>query len=274
MIVFPNCKINLGLHIVGKRADGFHNLETIFYPLPLKDVVEILPHPQGAESIEFSCSGLVVDGSTNDNICVKAYLLLKQNFPHLPQVKMHLLKNIPTGAGLGGGSADGAFVLSTLNKMFHLQLSQTQLIEYGLQLGSDCPFFIYNQPCFATSRGEVLEPLSLDLSPYKVVILNTGIHINTGWAFSQIRPKASTLQLKEAATLPIQEWNKVMMNDFETPVFEAYPQLLSLKESMYQKGALYASMSGSGSTIFGLFSKNQVIDWQWNKDWLQKEINL
>ncbi len=185
MIVFPNCKLNLGLHILGKRPDGFHNLETVFYPLPIQDALEIIQHPSSNTDIEFSASGLPVDGNTTDNICVKAYHLLRQAFPDLPAVKMHLHKTIPMGAGLGGGSADGAFALTLLNKKFNLGLDEQALIGYALALGSDCPFFIKNTACYATGRGEVLEELQLDLSAYTFAIVNPGIHINTGWAFAQ-----------------------------------------------------------------------------------------
>lgn len=274
MIVFPNCKINLGLHIIGKRTDGFHNLETIFYPLLLRDAIEILPNPSSPEDVVFSCSGIEVQGLASDNICIKAFRLLKEHFTQLPNIKIHLLKNIPTGAGLGGGSADGAFVLSTLNEMFKLQLNEQQLIDFSLQLGSDCPFFIVNKPCYAASRGEVIETIPLDLSAYKIVIINTGIHVNTGWAFSQITPKANAVNLKEAIAKPIKEWSSLIINDFEEPVFKAHPLLQDIKNELYKKGSVYASMSGSGSTIFGVFPKEQIIDWQLNASWLQKEIAM
>ena len=186
MIVFPNCKINLGLKILGKRDDGFHNLETVFYPIPFKDALEIIANTQNKNGVEFTGTGLAVDGEAIDNLCVKAYQLLKNDFPQLPAVKIHLHKAIPMGAGLGGGSADAAFMLRLLNEKFNLNLSTPQLLNYALQLGSDCPFFISNKPCMATGRGEVLEEVAVDLSAYKIVLINPGIHINTGWAFSQL----------------------------------------------------------------------------------------
>ncbi|HEX2683264.1 MAG TPA: 4-(cytidine 5'-diphospho)-2-C-methyl-D-erythritol kinase, partial [Ferruginibacter sp.] len=180
MIVFPNCKINLGLHILDKRHDGFHNLETGFYPIPFNDALEIIP----GTALEINTSGFVVDGKAEDNLCMRAYQLLKNEFPELSPVRIHLHKAIPMGAGLGGGSADAAYMLKLLNERFQLGLSTEQLINYSLQLGSDAPFFIINKPCFATGRGEILEEIAVDLSKYRIIIINPGIHINTGWAFA------------------------------------------------------------------------------------------
>ncbi|MGN6402335.1 MAG: 4-(cytidine 5'-diphospho)-2-C-methyl-D-erythritol kinase, partial [Flavisolibacter sp.] len=208
MISFPNCKINLGLHILQKRADGFHDLETVFYPVPLRDGLEIIQNASSQDEIIFTNSGLTIDVQPEDNICVKAYLLLKKDFPQLPAVIMHLHKTIPSGAGLGGGSADGAFTLLLLNKKFNLGLHENQLIEYALQLGSDCPFFIINKPSYATGRGENLQETELDLSPYQIVLVNPEIHINTGWAFSQIVPNNERKPLKEVIALPVSEWRK------------------------------------------------------------------
>jgi 4-diphosphocytidyl-2-C-methyl-D-erythritol kinase len=257
MIVFPNCKINLGLHILSKREDGFHNLETAFYPILLKDALEIIPAPHSNTGIEFRCSGLAVDGNTGDNICVKAYHLLKNDFPELPSIKMHLHKAIPMGAGLGGGSADGAFVLQLLNKRFQLNLSATQLLNYAVQLGSDCPFFIINKPCYATGRGEILDEINIDLSKYKIVLINPGIHVNTGWAFSQLTPALPEKSIKEIIAQPINTWQQSLQNDFEKPVFEKYPVIKNIKESLYAQGAVYAAMSGSGSTVYGIF-ENEI----------------
>ena len=184
MVSFPNCKINLGLNIVNKRNDGYHDFETVFFPIHLKDALEIIEK----EKFEFSTSGLPIEGEPEKNLCIKAYQLLKKDFPQLPAVQMHLHKAIPMGAGLGGGSADGAFTLKLLNKKFDLSLSEKQLINYSLQLGSDCPFFILNKPCFATGRGEILEQIDLDLSEYKILIVHPAIHISTAWAFSTIKP--------------------------------------------------------------------------------------
>ena len=251
MIVFPNCKINLGLQILDKREDGFHNLETVFYPVPFRDALEIIPN-NNAET-EFTGTGLTVDGKAADNLCIKAYHLLKKDFPQLPAVKIHLHKTIPMGAGLGGGSADAAFMLNLLNSKFKLNLSTLQLLNYALQLGSDCPFFIINKPCYATGRGEILEEIPVDLSAYKVVLINPGIHINTGWAFSNIIPAPSKKSIKEIIQQPIKSWKDELINDFEKPVFTAHPQIKEVKETLYNQGAIYAAMSGSGSTVFGIF---------------------
>ena len=255
MLFFPNCKINLGLHILNKREDGFHNLETVFYPVGLKDALEIIPSHNANTAIEFISSGLVVDGNSDDNICIKAYHLLKKDFPELPAVKMHLHKTIPMGAGLGGGSADGAFTLQLLNKKCDLNLSTPALLNYALQLGSDCPFFIINKPCYATGRGEILEEISIDLSKYKIVLVNPGIHVNTGWAFSQLTPALPKKSIKEIIMQPITSWQQALQNDFEISVFEKYPAIKKIKETLYQHGAIYAAMSGSGSSVYGLFEK-------------------
>jgi 4-diphosphocytidyl-2-C-methyl-D-erythritol kinase len=256
VVSFPNCKINLGLHILGKREDGFHNLETVFYPIAFKDALELIPSPNSTTDIEFTGTGLAVDGNTIDNLCVKAYHLLKKDFPQLPAVKIHLHKAIPMGAGLGGGSADASFMLNMLNEKFHLKLSTPKLLNYALQLGSDCPFFIINKPCFATGRGEMLEEIKIDLSAYKIVLINPGIHVNTGWAFSHITPALSKKSIKEIVQQPIETWKAELKNDFETAVFTVHPQVKEIKESLYLQGAIYAAMSGSGSTVFGIFDKS------------------
>jgi len=278
LLVFPICKINLGLKIISKREDGYHNLETIFYPVPIHDAVEVITNngsgyqqtvtenitAEAAHKVSLSTSGLVVAGETQNNLCVKAYELLKKDFPSLPPIEMHLHKAIPMGAGLGGGSADGAFTLTLLNKKYQLRLTIPQLQTYALQLGSDCPFFISNQPCIAYGRGEILHPLPVDLSEYQLAIINPGIHINTGWAFSQLslataykENELTTSILVEILQQPIGEWKHKLVNDFEVPVFKQHPILKEIKEKLYHLGALYASMTGSGSTLFGLFKKGE-----------------
>ena len=259
MLVFPNCKINLGLRILNKREDGYHNLETIFYPVPLNDALEIIPS-NNVDPVQFSSSGLVVSGDITDNLCVKAYLLLKKDFPKLPSVKIHLHKAIPMGAGLGGGSADAAFTLQLLNNQFELNLSTDQLISYALQLGSDCPFFIINQPCIGTGRGEILEKISLDLSEYQLLLVNPGIHVNTSQAFLSLQLPAVNAHpnpdlLAKIIKQPIDSWRYSLSNDFEKPVFENYAAIKEIKELIYKAGASYAAMSGSGSTVYGLFRK-------------------
>lgn len=259
MILFPNCKINIGLHVVAKRSDGYHNLETVFFPVLLQDALEIVQSDTHEEAnVSFTTSGLTLGIKEDDNICVKAYQLLKKDFPRLPVVKIHLHKVIPPGAGLGGGSADGAFMLLGLAKKFSLALSQNQLIEYALQLGSDCPFFIINKPLFAQSRGEVLSEIELKLKGYKIIIVNPKIHIDTAWAFSQIKPQVGKVSLQEAVQKNIEDWNESIVNDFEEPVFKVYPSIGTIKKILYQSGAVYASMSGSGSTVYGIFKKDDM----------------
>ncbi|HVM88524.1 MAG TPA: 4-(cytidine 5'-diphospho)-2-C-methyl-D-erythritol kinase [Puia sp.] len=254
MVSFPNCKINLGLHITGKRADGYHNLETIFYPINLKDIIEIIP----SEKFQFNSSGSRVNGSPDDNLCARAYQLLQKDFPSTTQINMWLHKHIPMGAGLGGGSADGAFTLKLLNEKFQLNLSTRQLIGYASQLGSDCPFFILNKPCFATGRGEMLEPIDLDLSHYSFVLVCPHLHISTAWAFSQIKPKPAKINLKEIIKQPVGTWKDELKNDFERPVIEHYPELKEIPRKLYDAGALYTSMTGSGSAFYGIFKKNNI----------------
>jgi 4-diphosphocytidyl-2-C-methyl-D-erythritol kinase len=255
LIAFPNCKINLGLQVLQKRGDGFHDIETIFYPVPVKDVLEIIPLPD-ADLPLVQVHGLLVSGEPADNLCVKAWQLLKKDFPGMRPVQIQLLKNIPMGAGLGGGSADAASMLQLLNNKFQLDLSPKQLIGYAAQLGSDCPFFVINQPCLATGRGEILKPIELDLSGYQLVLVHPDIHINTRWAFSQLNINSGLKKrdnIEAIAHLPLHTWKECLANDFEIPVFNKYPEIQSIKTGLYQMGALYTSLSGSGSTVFGIF---------------------
>jgi 4-diphosphocytidyl-2-C-methyl-D-erythritol kinase len=271
MIVFPNCKINLGLNILRKRQDGFHDLETVFYPIGLQDALEVVQNTKN-ESINLQISGTLIDGKIEDNICLKAYNLLKSDFPNLPPVNFHLHKVIPTGAGLGGGSSDGAFTLILLNKKFNLGLSEEQLINYALSLGSDCPFFIKNAPCFATSRGEIMEEVPLDLSSYQIILINPKIHVNTGWAFSRIVPGRQSYALRDVINDPVVEWRDKICNEFEPPVFQAFPEIKEIKEQLYNKGAVYASMTGSGSTVFGIFEKNATPALSFPHHYFQKTV--
>jgi 4-diphosphocytidyl-2-C-methyl-D-erythritol kinase len=259
MIVFPNCKINLGLNILRKRSDGYHDLETIFYPLPLTDSLEIIENKyHGKNPVPpFNSSGLPIEGNPASNLCVKAYRLLKKDFPTLPALLIHLHKVIPSGAGLGGGSADAAFALQLINKIGRLGLSDEILMGYAAELGSDCPFFIINKPCFAQGRGEKLEPIQLDLSGYRMVIVNPGIHVDTGRAFLDIRPAVPETSLKEIITRPVERWKDELCNDFEKIIFSKHREIVEVKDQLYTKGAIYASMSGSGSTVFGIFAKEK-----------------
>lgn len=267
MVIFPNCKINLGLHITGKRPDGFHELETVFYPVQLRDILEVV----SSTSLEFQSTGLAIPGNPASNLCLKAYQLLKEDFPQLPPVQMHLHKIIPMGAGLGGGSADGAFALRLLNEKYKLNISSKQLIDYAAKLGSDCPFFIMNKACYATGRGEILTPINLDLSRYRFVIVHPGIHINTKWAFEQIQPGLPSRSIKDIIQLPIQDWKHYLSNDFEAPIMQNYPAIEAIKMALYNDGAIYASMSGSGSAVFGIYPTNATIQL---KDQLNYRIDI
>jgi len=256
MIQFPNCKINLGLSILAKRADGYHELETVFYPIAVSDALEILP----AANLTMTQSGIAVPGEPAQNLCLKAYHLLKKDFPTLPTVQMHLHKNIPMGAGLGGGSSDGTAALIMLNQQFDLGLNEQQLIDYASQLGSDCPFFVYNKACHATGRGEVLAPINLDLSNYQFLLVHPGTPIATAWAFQQLKPHTKSASIQSIIEKPITDWKNSLINDFEAPVFKAEPTLSVIKEQLYQLGAIYASMSGSGSSLYGIFPKGHFND--------------
>lgn len=257
MITYPNCKINLGLHVLEKRADGYHNLETIFYPIPLCDILEIIENktPEDSPSFPLTTSGLQIQGNVSTNLCVKAYKLLKKDFPKMPWVRVHIHKIIPIGAGLGGGSSNGAFALDMYNRLFQLGLSEEQLMRYAATLGSDCAFFIKNKPSYATGRGEMLEEAAVDLSGYNFAVVNPGIYINTGDAFREVKPRWPEASLAQLIRLPVNEWKHVLVNDFEASVFEKHPAIRQVKEALYEAGAIYASMSGSGSTVFGIFEK-------------------
>ncbi len=272
MVVFPNAKINIGLNILSKREDGYHNLQTIFAPIALKDALEAVETKQGGGGIQFASSGLYVPGAVDGNLCVKAYQLLKRDFPALPAVKMHLHKSIPMGAGLGGGSADAAFALQLINQKFSLHLSSEQLIKYASQLGSDCAFFIINKPCYATGRGEILEPIELNLSAYAILLLNPGIHISTSLAFSNIKIGEHPQDLRELVAKDIHTWKHNIVNDFEETVFAAYPEIALIKTNLYDHGALYASMSGSGSSIYGIFPKEKLPTCNFPAHYLQRWV--
>lgn len=255
MILFPNCKINLGLHILRKKEDGFHDLETVFYPIPLVDALEIIQADDSGKEPTITLTGLPVEVKPRENICIKAWKILKKDFD-LPPIKIHLHKAIPIGGGLGGGSADGAFTLLLLNKKFNLNIGEEKMIEYALQLGSDCPFFISNRPCYATQRGEILKPIQLDLSSYNMVLINPLIHIDTSWAFSQIHPEEYRTSILEIIQRPLETWKENLVNDFEELIFHEHPSIKEIKEQLYTNGAIYASMSGSGSSVYGIFPKN------------------
>jgi 4-diphosphocytidyl-2-C-methyl-D-erythritol kinase len=251
MVAFPPCKINLGLYVTGKRADGFHDLATCFYPLPWNDMLEVIP----SDSFSFTASGLLIAGSPADNLCVRAYQLLKKDF-NIPPVAIYLHKIVPLGAGLGGGSADGAWTLRLLNQVFDLNLSSSQLLRYASTLGSDCSFFMFDKPMLGWGRGEVLTETTVDLSQYYFAVAKPPVHVTTAEAFKGISPRKSDHDLKNLLeSVPVSDWKTFLRNDFEESIFKKYPAIAALKESMYASGAVYAAMSGSGSAVFGIFSK-------------------
>lgn len=254
MLCFPNCKINIGLYVTNRRADGYHDLETIFYPVPLQDVLEIIPTKTTAA---IHLSGKEVAGDKANNLAWKAYELLRKKFPEIPELDIYLHKNIPMGAGMGGGSADGAFMLRLLNDQYKLGITETQLLDIALQLGSDCPFFILSTPQFAKGRGEQMTPTAIELSGFSLQLICPQVHVSTAKAFQMITPGPAPFNLQELAGLPVIEWKNYISNDFEEPVFRQHPELEEIKQQLYSGGAAYASMSGSGSTIYGLFLKGQ-----------------
>lgn len=250
MITFPNAKINLGLQILHKRKDNFHEISTCMYPIPVTDALEIIP----AKTAGFSSSGIAIPGESESNLILKAYHLLEADFPQMSPVQIHLHKNIPIGAGLGGGSADAAFALTMLNEIFDLNLNRQKLKYYAGQLGSDCPFFINNQAQIATGRGELLQQTAVELSGNWLYLIHPGIHISTQEAYAGVLPKSDQKDLEDILKNP-EEWKKNLTNDFESSLFKKHPTLSDIKSLLYQAGAWYASMSGSGSSVFGIFSK-------------------
>ena len=259
MITFPNAKINLGLNIIRKRPDGYHDLETVFYPVSLEDALEITV-PKGNTEAKYSLqqAGTPIAGNAEDNLVVKAYRLLDQDYD-LPPVDIHLLKHIPSGAGLGGGSSDAAFMLKMLNKQFSLQLSDRQLETYAARLGADCAFFIKNQPAFAEGIGNVFAPISLSLKGYRICIVKPDIFVSTRDAFAKITPQYPSVSLKEIIKLPVEEWKGQMTNDFEESIFPQFPVIREIKQEMYRQGATFALMSGSGSSVYGLFKEDKPL---------------
>lgn len=256
MVIFPPCKINLGLSVLSKRSDGYHNLETCFYPVPWRDVLEIIL----ADAFEFTSSGNIIPGKPEENLCVRAYQMLKKDFDLSP-VKIHLHKIIPSGAGLGGGSSDAAYTLRLLNEIFLLNLSQPVLMDYAARMGSDCPFFIQDKAMLGTGRGEILNDVSLSTKGKFLVVVKPDIHVSTTEAFAGIIPHQPLHPVREIVTrYPIAKWKDLLKNDFENSVFEKYPEIKSIKEKMYSIGAIYASMSGSGSAVYGLFENDPEVD--------------
>ncbi len=254
MIGFPHAKINLGLSIVSKRTDGFHELETVFYPVPLRDILEFIPAPVTS----FISSGFSVSDKPADNLVTRAYELLKKHFPQITPLEIHLHKSIPSGAGLGGGSSDAAFMLKLLDEYFRLKIAPEELNSFALELGSDCPFFLQSAPCFAAGRGEKLEAVPVDLADFSILLIHPEIHISTAWAFSQIKPGRKSFSIRELISYPVSQWRDQLRNDFEIPAFQQFPELAEIKTRLYEAGAVYASLTGSGSGLYGIFKKNGI----------------
>ena len=252
MVVFPPCKINVGLQVLSRRPDGFHNIRSLFFPLPFYDLLEVIP----ASETSLHLSGRPVQGALADNLCLQAYQLLKKDIPGLRAYAIYLHKHIPMGAGLGGGSADAAFLLRLLNDRARLGLSKGQLLAYAARLGSDCSFFIQDEPCLVEGRGERLEPMAVPLlQKHSLVLVCPPIAVQTARAYQQIRPRADSPDLATALRQPVASWKDTITNDFEAPVFAMHPVLRQIKTSLYQKGAVYASLSGSGAALYGLFDR-------------------
>ena len=258
MITFPIAKINLGLNVVEKRLDGYHNLQTVFYPVPIMDALEIAPMSEGFPSdvdCDLKVTNIHIEGDEQRNLVVRAFQLLKKDFPKLPRIHTHLWKGIPTQAGMGGGSSDCAYMIRLLNETFDLQLTNEQMQQYAAQLGADCAFFIESVPCYAEGIGEQLEPISLDLSGWYIGVVRPDIPVPTKEAFSRIHPHYPSLNCREVVMQPVETWRDNLINDFEESVFALHPEIGAVKEQLYKMGATYAAMSGSGSALFGLFKE-------------------
>lgn len=253
MITFPNAKINLGLNIIEKRPDGYHNLETIFYPINLQDALEVTRRENNDKEYTLHISGALLEGEPEDNLVVKAYKLLKKDYPGLLPVDIHMYKHIPAGAGLGGGSSDAACMIKLLNDKFSLGLSTERMEEYAVKLGADCAFFIRNKPVFATGIGNLFEPVELSLKGYHIILIKPDIFVSTRDAFAEIKPVRPAVSLKEIVKQPMETWKHSMKNDFEDSVFKKFPEIAAIKDELYDLGAVYAAMSGSGSSVYGIF---------------------
>ncbi len=254
MLLFPNAKINIGLDILYKRDDGFHELETLMYPIKLNDILTINVANDRPKGLKLTTTGLIIDGSLEDNIIYKTYNLLSLRF-NLPAIDIHLHKSIPFGAGLGGGSSDGAFALFGINELCNLNLTINVLEDIATQLGSDCPFFIKNSPAVAKGRGEKLSGFESDLSHFSIALVVPPIPISTISAYSRIKPFVPEKGLEERLALGIENWREIVPNNFEDSVFTQYPEIKLIKEKLYNAGAIYASLSGSGSAVFGIFKQ-------------------
>ena len=256
MITFPVAKINLGLNVVEKRADGYHNLQTVFYPVPIMDALEIVPMSDGFPSdvdCDLKVTNITIEGDEQRNLVVRAYQLLKADYPELPRVHAHLWKGIPTQAGMGGGSSDCGYMIRLLNETFDMGLSSEQMQQYAARLGADCAFFIESRACYAEGIGERLQPIDLDLSGWHIGVVRPDIPVPTKEAFSRIHPHYPALNCRDVVMQPVETWRDRLTNDFEESVFVLHPEIGNVKEQLYKMGATYAAMSGSGSALFGLF---------------------
>ena len=263
MLTKPICKINLGLNVVERRPDGYHNLETVFYPVPICDTLEVFEMDDAFPSpynCDLKVTNITIDGDEQKNLVVRAYNLLKQDFPSLPRIHAHLYKDIPTQAGMGGGSSDCGFMITLLNEQFHLGLSNEQMIRYAARLGADCAFFILNKPCYAEGIGERLEPIDLDLSGWYLAVVRPDIPVPTKEAFSLITPQHPAKNCRDIVMQPVETWRYGLTNDFEKSVFALHPEIGDIKDRLYDLGATYAAMSGSGSSLFGLFRQTVSLD--------------
>ncbi len=259
MIVFPNAKINIGLNILRKRPDNYHDIQSIFFPVPLYDLLEVVEE-NTIKDFKFINTGIKIDAPAEKNLVVRAYKQLKDEF-NLPAVKIHLHKQIPFGAGLGGGSSDAAFMIKLLDKLFKLNLTSEKILELTKSIGADCSFFIRNKPAFVSGIGDKLEDINnFSLKNHKIILVKPDINLNTGKIYSLVEPKEKKFDLKNLFNIPIKEWKNMVFNDFEKVIFRQYPQIADLKQDLYKKGALFASMSGSGSSVFGIFNKNTIIE--------------
>ncbi len=263
MLTKPIAKINLGLNVVEKRPDGYHNLETVFYPVQIEDALEVYPMDSEFPS-EYDCdlkvTNITIDGDEQRNLVVRAYNLLKADFPTLPRIHSHLYKGIPTQAGMGGGSSDCGFMITLLNDMFQLCLTDQQMIDYAARLGADCAFFILNRPCYAEGIGEKLQPIDLDLKGWYLSLVRPDIPVSTREAFALIKPHYPEVNCREVVKQPVESWRDTLVNDFEGSVFAVHPELGAVKDRLYDLGATYAAMSGSGSTLFALSRQPLYLD--------------
>ncbi|GAB3870108.1 4-(cytidine 5'-diphospho)-2-C-methyl-D-erythritol kinase [Hymenobacter segetis] len=262
MLTFPNAKLNLGLYVTQRRPDGFHTLESVFVPLPWTDALEMLPAPAGAAT-SLTLTGRPIPGDPATNLCLKAYELLQADFPELPPVQIYLHKIVPIGAGLGGGSADAAFALKAANDLFSLNLPIEKLERYARRLGSDCAFFIQNKPVLAVEKGDVFEEINLNLKSVSCMVVYPNLHISTAEAYARITPQPPKHPLREALAQPMSTWRDTLSNDFETALTPSHPVLAEIKQKLYDAGATYASLSGSGSAVYGLWENGEPVAMTW-----------